>query len=158
METRATDSTAEMIDQTIESMMEKGKSRSGHDHCRGEKAMLMLPQGNEDAETTPSWLLGLQFGVKYEVNSLGHRINDVGSEKLTRIHLKADLDDRCHPDSVIYLVRFSLPDIFIWRKGIEYFWYIFFVTTHKGILASGKVGTYIYRKYSDKYFVFGLNE
>lgn len=103
METRATDSTAEMIDQTIESTMLKGKSRSGHDHCRGEKAKLMLPHGDEDDETTPSssWLLGLQFGVKYEVNSLGHRINDVGSEKLTRIHLKADVDDRCHPDSAI---------------------------------------------------------
>lgn len=89
--------------------------------------------------------------MKYEVNSLGHRINDVGSEKLTRIHLKADVDERCHPDSAMYLVRFFLicvGDIFIRRKGIDYFSYIFFVTTHKRILASGKVGNlyYIERK------------
>ncbi|KAK6805107.1 hypothetical protein RDI58_002891 [Solanum bulbocastanum] len=42
IETRAIDSTAEMIDQTIESTMLKGKSRPGHDHRLG-----------EEAETTP---------------------------------------------------------------------------------------------------------
>ncbi|CAN4110941.1 unnamed protein product [Withania somnifera] len=77
----------------------------------------MLPHGNNDDETTPSsWLLGLQ----YEVNRLDHRINDVGSDKLTRIHLKADVDDRCHPDSAVWFVfLISVGDIFIWRKGIE---------------------------------------
>lgn len=97
IETRAIDSTTEMIDQTIESTMLKGKSRPGHDHRRG-----------EEAETTPSWLLELPLGVKYEVSIVGHRIKEVGSENLSPIHLKDDVEDRSHPDSAIYLVCFFL--------------------------------------------------
>ncbi|CAA2986021.1 Hypothetical predicted protein [Olea europaea subsp. europaea] len=85
-ETRATDSMAEIKDQMTVSTMGKEKSTSGHRtsaaNRRGSKLLKLL-----------RLRLLLQLGVKYEANSLGHRKNDVGSEKLTSSHRKADADD-----------------------------------------------------------------
>ncbi|CAA2991829.1 Hypothetical predicted protein [Olea europaea subsp. europaea] len=97
-ETRATDSMAEMKDQITVSTMGKEKSRSGHRtsaaNRRGSKLLKLLR-------------LLLQLGVKYEANRLGHRNKDVGSEKLTSNHRKADMDNHLGISEILSLCVFS---------------------------------------------------
>ncbi|CAI9764572.1 unnamed protein product [Fraxinus pennsylvanica] len=116
-DTRATDSMAEIKDQMTVSTMGKEKSRSGHRtsaaNRRGSKLLKLL-----------RLRLLLQLSVKYEVNNLGHRKKDVGREKLTSSHRKADVDDHLGiSDSLcacVFSVRFwgcASPTVHELRKS-----------------------------------------
>lgn len=91
METSATDSKAVTKDQRTLSMIEKSGIQKRGDHRLGAKAENLKP-----------WRP--QLGVKYDAKSLGHRINDVGSDKLSSNHRKADVTE-----AMIYKWRIFLP-------------------------------------------------
>ncbi|CAK9158469.1 unnamed protein product, partial [Ilex paraguariensis] len=96
-ETRATDSNAVTRDHNTLSTIEK--SRSGNHSLRFRGSHLGVNPDRLRFDHVEA--RGDQLGVMYEAKNLGHRNNDVGSEKLTSIHRKADEDDHLHPDSDI---------------------------------------------------------